>query len=645
MTERIKKMRACIKNKEHHTYRKNLNLSWAEEYREKNLSPVERSAENLVRLLDLENPVILEHEKIILTRTKKNVPFQFTNKEWEEKKNVHCIHESGHLSNICPDYASVIKTRLAAQKAEIAKNLLLYKKKGAHDQEIFLASMIKTIDAVLAFAVKYQMAAQKAGNKETANALENIPSQGAKTFYEALQFFRILHLCLWLSGNYHMTIGRLDQYMYPYYIADIESGRLNKQGAVELIEEFFLTFNKDSDLYPGVQQGDNGQSLVLGGLDSKGNDTYNDLSELCLMASLELGLIDPKINLRVHKNTVIEIYELGTELTRQGLGFPQYSNDDIVIPGLEAKGYTHEDASDYAVAACWEFIIPGKGMDIPNIAALHFPKIMHETAVKNLASSETFNDFYEKYKHNLNNEIKKIISSLSNLYIIPAPFLSVLMHGCLEKTRDVSEGCLYNNYGIHGVGLACAADSLAAIKKHIFETRDINAEDLEKALEKNFEGYDNIFRLIRFESPKMGMDDDYVDFLACDLIDFFATELDKYKNERNGIFRAGTGTAMFYLADAKAGATPDGRKEGENFGANFSPGLHTRPRGPVSVIHSFSKPHLVRAVNGGPLTLEFHSSLFRNPESISKVAMFVKSYVDMGGATVTAQCSEQEYAA
>lgn len=134
--------------------------------------------------------------------------------------------------------------------------------------------------------------------------------------------FRIIHFTMWCGRNYHNTVGRFDQYIYPYLKADLDKGLYTEENALELLEEFFLTFNRDSDLYPGMQQGDNGQSLVLGGLNEDGSDSYNLLSELCLKACLELKVIDPKINLRVHEKTPLGTYILGTQLTKQGLGFP-----------------------------------------------------------------------------------------------------------------------------------------------------------------------------------------------------------------------------------------------------------------------------------------------------------------------------------
>lgn len=141
-----------------------------------------------------------------------------------------------------------------------------------------------------------------------------------------------------------------------------------------------------------MQQGDNGQSVVLGGRNPEGKSMYNELSEMALNASYELALIDPKINMRVDANTPLEIFEMGSRLTKIGLGFPQYSNDDIVIPSLVEKGYDPADACEYVVAACWEFIIPKCALDVPNIDAMSLADCVNE-CVADLETCEKFDDF------------------------------------------------------------------------------------------------------------------------------------------------------------------------------------------------------------------------------------------------------------
>ena len=242
-----------------------------------------------------------------------------------------------------------------------------------------------------------------------------MPRYPARNFREALQFFRILHFALWLEGNYHNTIGRLDKYIYPYLKKDIEDGVLDRNSALELLEDFILSFNKDSDLYSGVQQGDNGQSMMLGGTDENGNSVFNLLSELCLEASYNNKLIDPKINLRVGKDTPQEIYTKASHLTKAGLGFPQYSNDDIVIPALEKLGYEHKDACNYTVAACWEFIIPFVGADVANIGALSYAKAIDTVFHKDLIKSETYEDFFSAVQKRINEQCDEICAGLDNL--------------------------------------------------------------------------------------------------------------------------------------------------------------------------------------------------------------------------------------
>ena len=497
---------------------------------------------------------------------------------------------------------------------------------------LFRNSVVNNIEAVIGLAERYRQLAAKNGDKELADILERVPKHGARTFREALQFFRILHFSLWCEGEYHNTIGRFDQYMYPYLKNDLETGFLTEETAYDLLLEFFISFNKDSDLYPGVQQGDNGQSMVLGGVDEHGRPAFNMLTYMCHEASRELKLIDPKINLRVDRRTPPEVYYKGTELTKVGLGFPQYSNDDIIIPGLLNKGYSLKDARNYSLAACWETIIPGCGMDIPNIGAVSFPGVVDECIHEELTSAKNFDDFFEKVKIRISEVCFTEAEKLKNLWMIPAPFMSVLMDGCLDRGKDISLGARYNNYGFHGTGVSTAADSLAAIKKFVFDEEKIDASALIKAVDSNFDDSQSLVWELRNEAPKMGNDDNEADTIATELLDAFADALEGLENERGGVFRAGTGSAMYYLWHSRQiGASPDGRRRGEALGANYSPSLFAKLNGPISIVKSFTKPDLTRVINGGPLTMEFHDSLFKDEESIKKVGMLVKSFIDMGG--------------
>lgn len=633
MIQRIETLRAFIRAEKHHQFRhspEEFGLDrLCENFQAEGIAPVERSARMLKALLNAETPIIIEGETIVATRTISRIPSIFTEEEWAEIRSKHTLHERGTVSNLSPDYEGILKDGLGVRKSEVEARLS--DESLTKEQVQFLNAARASIEAVQDFILKYRNCARNSGLDEIANTLDAIHSAGPTTLREALQLLRIVHFALWESDCYHNTLGRFDQYIYPFYRSDIACGRLTQKEAYELILEFFLMCNKDSDLYVGMQQGDNGQSIVLGGRDREGNYLFNEVSEMCLRASCELNLIDPKINLRCDSNTPLEVFKLGAELTKRGLGFPQYDNDDVVIPGLLKLGYSPEDAYNYVVAACWEFIIPKNGMEIPNIDALSFAEIVSK-AVEELGHYSTYEDFYSYVDAQIKKECLRITSAHDNLYIAPAPFLSMLMGGTIERAQDISEGGNSNNYGVHGTGLSTAADSLAAVKKFYFEEKSISLDELSEALRNDFVGYETLQDQLRDEAPKMGLDDDEADAIGTALLDSFATGLRGIRNERGGIWRAGTGTAMYYIFHAKdLPATPDGRNAGEVLPANFTPSMFLRQKGPVSVMRSFSKPHLEDAINGGPLTIELDESIFRSDETVEKLAMLIRSYVRMGG--------------
>lgn len=633
MTDRIERMKRYILDKEHHVYRDHeksrIITQLPEQMRSEQLSDFERSTKLFATIMKLETPVVRPDDNIVFMRTIEFAPSIFTDEEWDDIKSTCYVHELGRVCNICPDYASTIKFGLHSRQQQIT-NLL--KEEYSPEEKGFLLAANGAIDSILDLTQRYQVEAARCGNYKIADILSRIPYQGAATFHEALQFFRILHFALWASGNYHNTIGRLDQFMMPYLEKDLNEGNLNKDEAYELLLEFFLSFNLDSDLYPGMQQGDNGQSLVLAGVNEEGKSAHNELTEMCLRASLELSMIDPKINMRLCTDTPFELINLGSELTKKGLGFPQYSNDEVVITGLQELGYELSDSRNYVVAACWEFIIPGKGMDIPNIGALSFAHTVNHAVKKSLLNCISFQELLCEVDIEIEKAIERETAKFKNLYFEPAPLLSIMMHDCIEKANDISSGNFYNNFGLHGTGLATAVDSLAAIKQFVYDDGVISEDLLLKALDSNFVGYEDLQTKLKYDAPKLGNDDELTNTLSSFLLDSFARHIKKHRNERGGIYRAGTGSAMYYSWHGESlEATADGRNKGGYLSANYSPSLNIKLNGPLKIIKSFAYPDLTKTINGGPLTIELHDSVFRNSESIQKVSWLVKLFMDMGG--------------
>ena len=590
-------------NRVHRKLRRDWKEDLAERYAAEGLSPEERMVRRFEEACRRETPAIHPQEKIVMRRSLRKLPDVLTEAEWEAIRRDHYVHELGYVSNLSPDYEKTIAEGLLARRRNATP------------------AQIRVIDAIIGLCDRYKAEAVQQGRDDLVKILTQVPRYGARDFREALQFFRILHFSLWLEGDYHNTVGRFDQYMYPYFKRDLDAGVYTEKTALELVEDFFLSFNKDSDLYVGVQQGDNGQSMVLGGRLADGSEGFNELSELCLLASRELKLIDPKINLRVNKNTPPELYEKGTELTKVGLGFPQYSNDDVVIEGLQKLGYDPEDAVNYVVAACWEFIIPGVGNDIANIGAVNFPRLVDEVLRAYLPTGGDFDGLLDAVRAAIRTECERQMKDIRNVWFLPSPFMDLL--------RDAKK---YNNFGLHGCGIASAADALAGVKEYVYEKRSVTPERLFAALDSDWQNDPELLHLLRYEAPKMGRNDDRADRMGAMILDAFADALEGRKNDLGGVWRAGTGTAMYYLWHARdLGATADGRRKGEPFGTNFSPNLFTEIPGPLSDIESFTKQDLSRTINGGPLTLEFAAGIFNRPDSIPKVAMLIKHFIERGG--------------
>jgi formate C-acetyltransferase len=638
LSPRLAAMKRRIRDGEHHRFRATETVDVLAECEREGLDWTQRAARLTRRLCEAQTVVIEPDERIVFTRTVRRIPPLYSPEQMEALSVGRTFHELGPISNICADWGMVLSQGLLARRAtaQATRSRLA----GDCEAETFLAAAVETIDAVLELASRYAALARALGRDDVADTLQRAPAHPAATFRQALQALRLCHAVLWLSGHYHCGLGRLDQYLWPYLQADLAEGRLEPAEAQELLEEFFISLNKDSDLYPGIQQGDNGQSLMLGGVRRDGGDGVNPLTAMALEAGRKVALIDPKINLRVTRETDLGLLAKGVQLTRLGLGFPQWCNDEVVIPGLAAAGYDLEDARDYSVAACWEFIIPGKGMEVVNIGAASMPAAADQAIRAGLQAEESFERILERAGANLAEQVSGLADASRKLLLPPAPWYSVLMDGCLERGRDLRYGLKYNNFGIHGAGSANAADALAAVRTLVYEQRRVDPTRLIRALDSDFEGEEALRLELREDAPKVGNAAADADDLLVELFDRFAKACAAAgDNGRGGHYRPGTGTAMYYVWLAKGhegmrepavGATADGRRNGAFFSSSLAPSPDVQVRGPLSVLQSFGKIDYRRVCNGGPLTMELADSLFQGADAIEKVALFIRAFVRSG---------------
>lgn len=617
MTEITKKHYDLLKSKEYRSARHepDLNVTDAVE----GMSAFEKESYCLHFMLSSETPYLIEDDIFGFNRTVKGYPYVMLD---GQKKR------SPRAGNVTPHYGKA----LSCGMDEICRRIKEKMATCEESQLAFYGSALSCVESSLDFADRYREYARERGAQRLYRALCRVPRQGATSFYEACVFMKFIIFTLRCNRSDHITLGGFDKYMYPYFKADLDRG-VSENELFDILEDFFISLNFDTDLYFGVQQGDNGQSMVLGGRDAEGNDRFNLLSQMCLDASKELCIIDPKINLRVDKNTPLSRLESATELTKKGLGFPQYCNDDIVIPGLEKLGYSHADACNYTVAACWECISEGNGGDFPNISKMNFPKAVEKAVNTYLAECADFDTFLERVKACITEECKSVADRVCALHLMPpSPYLSAFVDDCIERGLDISEGgAKYNNFGIHGVGIANAADAIAAVRRTVFEEKRYTANQLLTAIKADFEGY-NELRNYLLSCPKMGNNDDYVDQYADLCMDIFANVLRGKTNSYGGRIRPGTGSAMEYIKSAaEVGATADGRHAKAPFPSSFSPSVTAKLSGPLSCIQSFTKHDMTEVINGGPLTMEIHDNTFRNADGVRKVAALVKVFIDLGG--------------
>ena len=638
LSPRLANMKRRIRAGEHHHWRVTETVDVRAECNAQGLSWPQRATRLTLRVCEAQTVVLEADERIVFTRTVRKVAPLYSEVELRTLTAGRSLHELGPISNICADWGLVLSQGLLGRKqTALATRQRLATDPGAVE---FLDCAIETIDAVLALAERYVQAARQQGRHDVAEVLERVPAQPAESFQQALQALRLCHAVLWLSGHYHCGLGRFDQYMWPYLQADLEAGRLDDAGAEELLAEFFISLNKDSDLYPGIQQGDNGQSLMLGGVRRDGRPGVNPLTAMVLRVARAVALIDPKINLRVDRHTDLDLLAQAVELTRIGLGFPQYANDEVVIPGLVAAGYQLEDARDYTVAACWEFSIPGQGMEVVNIGAASMPAAVDKAIRNGLAAGESFERILERVGDELRAQVTVLAEASRRLFLPPAPYYSVLMDGCLERGRDLSHGLKYNNFGIHGAASANAADALAAVKTLVFDEKCLSPDRLLRALETDFVADEMLREQLHGQAPKVGNHDDRADVLLVKLFDLFADACAVAgDNGRGGRYRAGSGSAMYYvwlarghegMREPAVGATADGRRAGEFFSSSLAPSPGAAVRGPLSVLQSFGKLDYRRVCNGGPLTMELAESLFHGRDTVQKMALFIRAFVNSG---------------
>jgi len=527
-----------------------------------------------------------------------------------------------------------------------------------HDPEkrAFRQALLIVCDGIDAFALNYAKSALDMIENETdekrlrelatiAYHCSYIPKQGARTFPEALQSFWFIHL---LDGN--DSPGRFDQFMFPYYQKDIDSGNLTQDEVQDWIDHLWKRFNDTRSW-----------NVCVGGLRPDGSDGTNDLTFMALEATRRIKKVAPNLSLRLHKNSPLELWKKAIDVIETGVGMPALYNDDVFVPALMRYGISEEDARDYAMNGCSQVDIQGQshiGLEDGEMNLLKCLELaLHDGFDLNTKCQigphtgdpqkfSTFDQVWQAYTIQVE-FFSRRLTDASNIVqkahaeTSPNLFRSVFIKGCIEKGQDFKAGGPKYNHGqILTQGIANTADSLAVIKKLVFEENRISMDELLNAIDQDFP--DESFRqLLIHEVPKFGNDDDYVDSIAERGIDHFYRLLNTYKTWRGGIY--GGGSIVFTRAvsfGGKVGATPDGRKAHTPLADSVGPTQGRDLNGPTAVFNSVAKIPQILAQSAYVLNIKFTPRIVRDDKD--KVIALFQTYFSKGGQQIQINVVDKE---
>jgi formate C-acetyltransferase len=580
------------------------------------------------------------------------------------------IYSGLHLSVL--NYNKVLNLGLKhiIREAEAELEKIRFFSKEDLEKKLFLEAVMISLNAIIRLAHRYAKLAEELAAKEAdpvrrgeleriAEACRWVPANPARNFYEAMQSFWLTYLVCNPSPT--LGIGRFDQYMYPFYKRDKEAGRITDEEVLALLAELRI---KDMELVrislrPEKRQQQAGlakwHNMVIGGVTPDGRDATNELTYLVLEAIKYVRTPHHTVTLRVHDDTPDELMIKALEVVKLGLGMPAFIGDKSYIDFLVSQGVPLEVARDYAIGGCLDVVIPGKArlgaapfFVVPKVLETFLndgfdPRtgIMLDPPSKEIIKAESFDEFLSLFKQYLAKSIEMFVEGQNTLwYFHQDTFKHAVEAALMDDGIKVGKGLLERKmpYDFDAValpvGMINVVDSLAAIKKLVFEEGRVTLRQLREALAANWRGYEDLRKMF-LSAPKYGNDDDYVDSIAADLYNFFADEVSKYRTINGGRWvPGGISISSMWAGGAITGATPDGRFAGEVLADGAASPMRGRDvNGPTAVIKSASKIPQQR-FQSFLLNMKFHPSALKTTEDLRKLAILIKTYFKLGGKHV-----------
>jgi len=534
----------------------------------------------------------------------------------------------------------------------------------------FLQGVIMALEAAAEigerFAARARELAEKEGDSQRkaellkiAEVCDWVPANPARTFYEAIQSVWFTHILHALDNGHGtgMGPGRPDQYLYPYYESDIKEGRITKEAAQELIDCWFMRYSQYYMIWPlGGYSGTRhspGHHIEVGGMKPDGTDGANELSYMFLEAMMHTpGMTEPTLSLGVHSKTPEDLLIKACQLTSLGGGYPMFINHDLMVESLLARNkimdgppITLELARKGCGIGCHERVIPdmesGFGFTPLNLATVMeltltngWSRIGNRKMGVETGDPRQFKSFEEmreafskQMAWLLRNGI--IASHLSEMALQPKAFNSALVEDCIEKGLAFQQGgARYNVHSVQTWGRIDAGNSLAAIKKLVFDEKKITMDQLCQALDKNFEGCEDIGKMC-LQAPKFGNDDDYVDEQVAWVTHIVNEEAGKYKSTYGGCTLVTEVPSGSFMTMGKiVGALPSGRLAGEPLGVAATPTVGSDLSGPTAVLKSVGKVNNAEISQGATLNMRIDPSVFEKEDGFKRLANLIRVFVD-----------------
>ena len=587
----------------------------------------------------------------------------------EGKLNAGDAHLAVHYQRILSDGLKGYEKRVREKKASLDLT-----DPDSIDKYVFYNAVLTVLEAVHTFALRYSALAEELAQKESnverkAELMEisricaKVPYEPAGSFREAVQSVWFIQLILQIESNGHsLSYGRFDQYMYPYYIKDIREGKITEAQALELLTCLWiktLTVNKVRSQAHTLSSAGSPmyQNVTIGGQTTEKKDAVNELSFTVLKSVAQTRLTQPNLTVRYHANINKQFLDECVEVMKLGFGMPALNNDEVIIPSFIAWGVKEEDAYNYSAIGCVETAVPGKwGYRCTGMSYINFPRVLL-CAMNNgvdLTSQKRFTKGYGYFTEmqsygELLAAWDKTVREMTRYSVIvdnaidkaserdvPDVLCSALTDDCVGRGKTIKEGgAVYDFISGLQVGIANMANSLAAIKKLVYEEKKITREQLWNAILDDFQSPENqkIQEMLINEAPKYGNDDDYADKLIVEAYDSYIDEIRKYPNTRyqrgpiGGIRYAGTSSISANVGQGMGTmATPDGRNAYEPLAEGCSPAHNTDKSGPTAVFKSVSKLPTEKITGGVLLNQKMTPQMLSTEENKQKLELLIRTF-------------------